>query len=41
MKIKTSVTLSDALPTEIDRYAGKDVSRSEFIEIARAASVPM
>ena len=34
MKIKTSVTLSDALLTDIDRHAGKGASRSEFIETA-------
>ena len=34
MKIKTSVTLSDALLAEIDRHAGKSVNRSEFIETA-------
>ena len=34
MKIKTSVTLSDALLAEIDRHAGKDANRSEFIETA-------
>ena len=34
MKIKTSVTLSDALLADIDRHAGKDASRSEFIETA-------
>ena len=34
MKIKTSITLSDALLAEIDRRAGKDASRSEFIETA-------
>lgn len=34
MKITTSVTISDALLTEIDRYAGKDVVRAEFIAIA-------
>ena len=34
MKIKTSVTLSDALLAEIDRHAGKGANRSEFIETA-------
>ena len=34
MKIKTSVTLSDTLLAEIDRHAGKDANRSEFIETA-------
>ncbi|MDP2639512.1 MAG: ribbon-helix-helix domain-containing protein [Betaproteobacteria bacterium] len=34
MKIKTSVTLSDTLLVDIDRHAGKDANRSEFIETA-------
>ena len=34
MKIKTSVTLPDTLLAEIDRHAGKDTNRSEFIETA-------
>lgn len=34
MKIKTSVTLSDTLLADIDRHAGKDANRSEFIENA-------
>ena len=34
MKIKTSVTLSDALLSDIDRHAGKGANRSEFIETA-------
>jgi metal-responsive CopG/Arc/MetJ family transcriptional regulator len=34
MKIKTSVTLSDTLLADIDRHAGKDANRSEFIETA-------
>lgn len=34
MKIKTSVTLSDTLLAAIDRHAGKDANRSEFIENA-------
>ncbi len=34
MKIKTSVTLSDALLSAIDRHAGKGANRSEFIETA-------
>jgi metal-responsive CopG/Arc/MetJ family transcriptional regulator len=34
MKVKTSVTLSDAVLAEIDRHAGKGASRSEFIETA-------
>jgi len=34
MKIKTSVTLSAALLSEIDRHAGKGANRSEFIETA-------
>jgi len=34
MKIKTSVTLSDTVLAAIDRHAGKDANRSEFIENA-------
>jgi len=34
MKIKTSVTLSDTLLTEIARHAGRGANRSEFIETA-------
>lgn len=34
MKVKTSVTLSDSLLVEIDRHAGRDANRSEFIETA-------
>lgn len=34
MKIKTSVTLSDTLLAAIDRHAGKNANRSEFIENA-------
>jgi metal-responsive CopG/Arc/MetJ family transcriptional regulator len=34
MKVKTSVTLSDTLLAEIDRHAGKNANRSEFIEAA-------
>lgn len=34
MKIKTSVTLSDTLLAEIDRHAGRNANRSEFIETA-------
>jgi len=34
MKIKTSVTLSGTLLADIDRHAGKDANRSEFIETA-------
>ena len=34
MKIKTSVTLSDTVLAEIDRHAGKNANRSEFIENA-------
>ena len=34
MKIKTSVTLSETVLVAIDRYAGKDANRSEFIENA-------
>ena len=34
MKIKTSVTLSDGLLAEIDRHAGKNANRSDFIETA-------
>ena len=34
MQIKTSVTLSDTLLTQIDRHAGKGANRSEFIETA-------
>ena len=34
MKIKTSVTLSDTLLADIDRHAGKNANRSEFIEVA-------
>jgi metal-responsive CopG/Arc/MetJ family transcriptional regulator len=39
MKIKTSVTLSGALLTAIDRHAGKGASRSEFIETAVRAYI--
>jgi metal-responsive CopG/Arc/MetJ family transcriptional regulator len=34
MKVKTSVTLSDSLLADIDRHAGRDANRSEFIETA-------
>lgn len=34
MKVKTSVTLSDTVLAAIDRHAGKDANRSEFIENA-------
>ncbi len=34
MKIKTSVTLSDTLLAQIDRHAGKNANRSDFIETA-------
>jgi metal-responsive CopG/Arc/MetJ family transcriptional regulator len=34
MKIKTSVTLSETVLVAIDRHAGKDANRSEFIENA-------
>lgn len=34
MKIKTSVTLSDTVLAAIERHAGKDGNRSEFIENA-------
>ena len=34
MKVKTSVTLSDTVLEAIDRHAGKDANRSEFIENA-------
>lgn len=34
MKVKTSVTLSDTVLVAIDRHAGKDANRSEFIENA-------
>ena len=34
MRIKTSVSLSDELLAEIDKIAGRDVNRSEFLEKA-------
>jgi len=39
MKIKTSVTLSDALLAAIARHAGKDANRSEFIATAVRAYI--
>ncbi len=39
MKIKTSVTLSDTLIAAIDRHAGKNANRSEFIETAVRAYI--
>lgn len=39
MKIKTSVILSDTLLAAIDRHAGKDANRSEFIETAVRAYI--
>jgi metal-responsive CopG/Arc/MetJ family transcriptional regulator len=39
MKVKTSVTLSDTLLTAIDRHAGKDANRSQFIETAVRAYI--
>jgi len=33
MKQKTSITLSEDVLTEVDRNAGSDTSRSEFIEM--------
>ena len=34
MRTKTSVSLSEELLVEIDRLAGRDVNRSEFLEKA-------
>jgi metal-responsive CopG/Arc/MetJ family transcriptional regulator len=34
MRVKTSVSLSGELLSEIDRVAGRDVNRSEFLEKA-------
>ena len=34
MKVKTSITLSDTVLAAIDRHAGKDANRSDFIEHA-------
>ncbi len=39
MKVKTSVTLSDTLLAAIDRHAGKNANRSEFIETAVRAYI--
>ena len=39
MKIKTSVTLSDALLADIDRHAGRGANRSEFIETAVRSTI--
>jgi len=39
MKIKTSVTLSDALLGDIDRHAGGGANRSEFIETAARSCI--
>lgn len=34
MKVKTSVSLSKTLISEIDQYLGSNLNRSQFIEIA-------
>jgi len=39
MKVKTSITLSDTLLADIDRHAGRDANRSEFIEAALRAYI--
>jgi metal-responsive CopG/Arc/MetJ family transcriptional regulator len=39
MKVKTSVTLSGTLLAAIDRHAGRNGNRSEFIETAVRAYI--